>query len=111
MVKVSISRHNSAVIMKIEGEVDLYSSPEVRKSLLKLIDDETPIIIINLEKVGYIDSSGVATLVEGLQEIGKYSGTLKLSSPNDNVRDVFELSNLDKVFEIHNTLEDALKKT
>lgn len=109
MIKISINKHNSAVIMKLEGEVDLYSSPEVREPLLRLINDQTPIIIVNMENVDYIDSSGIATLVEGLQKIGEYSGKLKLSNPSDNVMDVFELSNLDKVFEIHDTLEAALQ--
>jgi anti-sigma B factor antagonist len=109
MLKVSIDKHNSAVIMKIEGEVDLYSSPEVREPLLRLIDDKTPIIIVNMENVEYIDSSGIATLVESLQKIGEYAGKLKLLNPNENVRDVFELSNLDKVFEIHDSIEEALQ--
>jgi len=109
MIKVNITEKDSATILEIYGEVDLYSSPEVRKVLLQLVNDETAVIIVNLNNVTYIDSSGVATLVEGLQEMGKYSGKLKLTNLRDAVRHVFELSSLDKVFEIHNTLEDAMR--
>jgi anti-sigma B factor antagonist len=109
MVSINVKTENSATIVELSGEVDLYSSPEMRKHLLKLVQDKTPVIVIDLEKVSYIDSSGVATLVEGLQEAGKYSGTLKLTNLHDTVRHVFELSSLDKVFDIYNSLDEAIK--
>jgi anti-sigma B factor antagonist len=109
MVTVNVKKENSATIVELSGEVDLYSSPEVRNVLLKLIQDKTSIIIVDLKKVSYIDSSGVATLVEGLQKAGEYSGTLKLTNLQDTVRHVFELSSLDKVFEIYNSTQEALK--
>lgn len=109
MIKVNITEKEAATILEIYGEVDLYSSPEVRKKLLGLIDDKPGVIIVNLNGVTYIDSSGVATLVEGLQEMGKYSGKLKLTNLRDVVRHVFELSSLDKVFEIHNSVEEAMR--
>lgn len=109
MVTINVKKENSATIVQIDGEVDLYSSSEVREILLKLIQDQTTVIIVNFERVSYIDSSGVATLVEGLQEMGKYSGILRLTNLPDMVRQVFELSSLDKVFDIHNSLEDALR--
>ena len=80
MVTINVKADNLATIVELSGEVDLYSSPEVRNILLKLIQDKTTIIIVDLEKVSYIDSSGVATLIEGLQEAGKYSGILKLTN-------------------------------
>lgn len=109
MMKINIIKRNSATVLEIYGEVDLYSSPEVRKKLLQLVSEQTPVIIVNLNAVTYIDSSGVATLVEGLQEMGKYSGKLKLTNLHEAVRHVFELSSLDKVFEIHNSVEEAMK--
>ena len=109
MVTINVKADNLATIVELSGEVDLYSSPEVRNILLKLIQDKTTIIIVDLEKVSYIDSSGVATLVEGLQEAGKYSGILKLTNLQETVRHVFELSSLDKVFDIFNSTDEALR--
>jgi len=108
MLKINTTQRDSAIILDIYGEVDLYSSPEVRDVLLKHVENETSVIVVNLNHVTYIDSSGVATLVEGLQEMGKYSGKLKLTNLHNTVRQVFELSSLDKVFEIHDTPEEAL---
>ncbi|MFQ5822655.1 MAG: STAS domain-containing protein [bacterium] len=97
----------SVTIVEIEGEVDLYSSPNLRKRLIKLTDVETGTIIVDLSMVKYMDSSGVATLVEALQKVEKYGGKLKIANLQTGVKDVFELSRLDKVFDIYDTVDDA----
>lgn len=107
MLKLNTVKHDWATIVEIEGDVDFYSSPEVRKAIIELTQAQTPVILINLRKVGYMDSSGVATLVEGLQKVGKYGGKFKLTNLRNEVKGVFELSRLDKVFEIYNTIEEA----
>lgn len=109
MLEVRTKTENTVTIVKIEGEVDLYSSPEVRKVLIELIKAQKKTILIDLDKVKYMDSSGVATLVEALQQVGKYKGKLKLANLRDAVKDVFELSRLDKVFDIYETVEEAKK--
>ena len=98
------------VFVNIEGEVDLYSSPKVRKKIFDLVKKKVPVILINLEKVKYMDSSGVATLIEGLQQCNKYNGRFALFGLQENVREVFELTRLDKIFEIHSDRESALNK-
>ncbi|RMD89255.1 MAG: anti-sigma factor antagonist [Calditrichaeota bacterium] len=109
MLKVNESKIDSVAIIEIEGEVDLYSSPEVRKVIMRLTKNQTPTILVNLGKVSYMDSSGVATLVEGLQQANKYGGKLKLANLQDSVKEVFELSRLDKVFDIYDNVEEALQ--
>jgi anti-sigma B factor antagonist len=107
MLEVRTKKEENLSIVEIEGEVDLYSSPELRKVLLELTGAKDMAIIVDLGKVKYMDSSGVATLVEALQQVGKYDGKLKLINLRDVVKDVFELSRLDKVFEIYQTLDEA----
>jgi len=109
MLDVSTRSEDKADIIEIEGEVDLYSSPALRKVLLELTKKKTSAIIVDLEKVKYMDSSGVATLVEALQQVNKYKGKLKLVNLRDAVKDVFELSRLDKVFDISENLNEAKK--
>ncbi len=108
-MEVRVTDHDSIKIVEVEGEVDLYSSPQLRKILIDLTKEERKSILVELGKVKYMDSSGIATLVEALQQISKYSGKLKLANLRDAVRDVFELSRLDKVFDIYPTIDDALK--
>ncbi len=109
MLKINIDQQPTAAVVAIEGEVDLYSSPEVRKTILSLTKSKQPAIVLNLGEVTYMDSSGLATLVEGLQETGQYEGKFLLCSLRTEVRDVFELSHLDKVFEIFPTPEAAIE--
>ncbi|HHL71449.1 MAG TPA: anti-sigma factor antagonist [Bacteroidetes bacterium] len=109
MLEVSTHPVGNAVVVKITGDVDLYSSPEVRKTIIGLTKNKEKNILIDLSQVAYMDSSGVATLVEGLQQVGRYKGTLKLFGLDAAVREVFELSRLDKVFEIYTTEAEALE--
>jgi anti-sigma B factor antagonist len=108
MLEVSSYTKQGATIVQIKGDVDLYSSPQVRSAIMELTEKKTPAILVDLRDVGYMDSSGVATLVEGLQQVGRYGGKFKLMHLASAVREVFELSRLDKVFEIYEDEESAL---
>lgn len=109
-MKLEIITENKVkvVIVRIRGEVDLYSSPEVRKTIIALTKKKLPAILIDLSKVTYMDSSGIATLVEGLQQTGKYKGKFAIANLRSGVKEVFELSRLDKVFDIYENEELAL---
>jgi anti-sigma B factor antagonist len=106
-IKIDIS--DNVAFVHVTGEVDLYSSPAVRKELLNLTKKKIPIILIVLKKVSYMDSSGVATLIEGLQLTNKYQGRFALIGLNPNVREVFELTRLDKIFDIYKDVDSALE--
>ena len=84
----------------VSGDLDMQSSPELRKALLDLVRKRAPHIIINLQAVPYIDSSGLATLVECMQGTNRYKGRLQLIGVHKNIWPVFELARLDKVFDI-----------
>jgi len=109
MLDVKTKSQDSISIIEIDGEVDLYSSPALRKALLEMTKAQNKAILVDLARVKYMDSSGVATLVEALQQVGKYDGKLKLANLRDAVKNVFELSRLDKVFDIYESMEDAKK--
>jgi anti-sigma B factor antagonist len=107
MLEIHTKAIDNAVIIEIKGDVDLYSSPKVRKALMKLIEKK-PILLIDLNEVVYLDSSGVATFVESLQRINEYQGKMGIFNVHGAVRDVFELSKLDKVFNIFENEAAAL---
>ncbi|NQV82643.1 MAG: STAS domain-containing protein [Rhodospirillales bacterium] len=104
-----IKEEGGAVIVALEGDVDLQSSPEARKVLLECVAKRMP-ILVDLSGVGYIDSSGVASLVECLQSARKSGSTLVLVSVSDGAKRVLELARLDKVFTICGTIEEGLAK-
>jgi anti-sigma B factor antagonist len=99
-MSVKIENRNGLSICRIEGEIDINSSPAVKKSFDKLIGAKAPRIIVNLSKVTYVDSSGLATLVDILKNMRSYGGRLRLTNLSSKVRSLFEITKLEKLFEI-----------
>jgi anti-sigma B factor antagonist len=95
------------LIVPLDGDVDLNRAPEIRRLLLDCVARGRD-ILVDLSRVTYIDSSGIASLVEALQTAGKSGIALGLVAVSDNARKVFELARLDKVFAIHTDLDAAL---
>ena len=96
-------------ILDITGDIDLAHSPAMRKALLQEIKEKKTLkVFLNLEKVRYIDSSGIASLVEGLKASRDQGSRLILYGLSKTVREVMELSRLQKIFEIHDSEAQAL---
>jgi anti-sigma B factor antagonist len=108
---VQIAARNSEgwVILDISGDIDLAHSPAMRKVLLGEIKEKhTRKVFLNLKSVRYIDSSGIASLVEGLKASRDNGARLILFGLSPSVREVMELSRLQKIFEIYESEEQAL---
>jgi anti-sigma B factor antagonist len=88
-------------IVALEGEIDLHESPNVRESLRALIDKKTPRIYVDMTDVGYIDSSGLAVLIDAMQRIANYGGKFGLIAIQPAVRTVLEIARLDQVFRVY----------
>lgn len=100
-MKIGISeRRPGAFVMVLEGEVDMSTSPMLRKELLALFQSRAVHIVVDLKGVSYIDSSGVATLVEGLQLSRRGGARFVLAGAGRAVEAVFELAYLKNVFEM-----------
>jgi anti-sigma B factor antagonist len=97
------------VVLDISGEIDLYNAPEIKDIINKLIEEMKYNVIINLEKVSYIDSSGIGALISSLSNLKKYQGGLKIINVYASVRKVFELTKLTSFFEIYDSEEDAVE--
>ena len=95
-------------IIGLEGEVDLSCSPEARKEILEVIKAEQH-LLVDLSAVTYIDSSGVASLVEGYQAAKKKNLKFGLIGVSNAALNVLKLARLDKVFPIHANVADRLK--
>lgn len=97
-------------ILDCSGDVDLYSSPRLRDALMAAIKANGPSVLVNMSGVAYIDSSGIATLVEGLQLSQQTKTPFGLFGLRHNARSVLELARLDKVFTIFENETVALQK-
>jgi anti-sigma B factor antagonist len=108
-MQISIRRVDNATVVDVSGDIDLASSPEVRKALLHEVrDNRRPRVVLNLSAVRYIDSSGVASLVEGLKASRDSGSRFILVGLSGTAREVLQLSRLVKVFEIYDTEVEAL---
>ncbi len=87
----------------------MYSSPALRKELMGHVREKAPLLCIDFRDVSYIDSSGIATLVEGLRGMMAHGGKLKLLRIPERIVEIFSFSKLDKVFDICGSLDDAFK--
>ncbi|HOT96917.1 MAG TPA: STAS domain-containing protein [bacterium] len=99
----------NVAVMNICGDVDLYSSPQLRKEILKLVSARDVRLVVNLDRVSYMDSSGLATLIEGLQHLNRNNGRMAVTGLRDAVKEVFELTRLDTVFTIYPDPPTAMK--
>jgi len=106
-MKLQVKSDDGIDLISIQGDLDFHSSPQLRKELVQLVDNQSPKIMINLDKVGYIDSSGLATFVELYQKTKKYGGKFVLFSLTDAVRSVFEIAKLDSIFSLAKSADEA----
>ncbi len=94
------------LVVELDGEIDLDRAPQLRSLLLDCVGRGRN-ILVDLSAVSYIDSSGIASLVEALQAAGKGGIKLGLVAVSDEAMRVFELARLDKVFDIHIDIDAA----
>jgi anti-sigma B factor antagonist len=108
-VNISTRQSGTAVVVDINGDVTLYNSPEIRKTLLDALNKKgTHRVVVNMSGVNYIDSAGVASLVEGLKLARSLKNGFALYGLNKHPREVLELTRLIKVFEIYDNEGDAV---
>ena len=98
----------SAEVLELRGDIDLNEKPKVAAQLEPLIERQITGIVIDLSQVPYVDSSGLAIFIDALQRVQQYGGKLALAGLQDNVRLVFQISRLDKVFPIFTDSQSAL---
>ena len=108
-MQISVRQLDKISILDISGDIDLSTSPELRKALLREFKERRmPRVVVNLQAVQYVDSSGVASLVEGLKASRDVGSRFVLCGLNTKVKDVLRLSRLGTIFEVVDSEEQAL---
>jgi anti-sigma B factor antagonist len=108
-VQISARHLDNITVFDVTGDIDLANSPQLRKVLLhELRELRVPRVVLNLKQVRYIDSSGVASLVEGLRASRDAGSRFILFGLSTSAREVLQLSKLVKIFEIYETEEQAI---
>jgi len=108
-IKLSTRQQGEVTILDLRGDITLFNSPEIRKALMALLRDQrVPQLFVNMTGVKYVDSSGIASLVEGLKIARGLGSRFLLYGLSKPAITVLELTHLLRVFEVHGTEEEAL---
>jgi anti-sigma B factor antagonist len=101
-------RRDRPNVLPLNGEIDLHVSPAVTASLNAMIEKKPERLVVDLSRVTYIDSAGLATFIQAMQKVEAYGGKFSLAGLQETVRSIFEISRLDQVFQIFPDVDAAL---
>jgi len=104
-IKTDVQGNVCAV--NLEGEIDVYTAPRLKEQLVAAIESGCANVIIDMEKVGFIDSSGLGVLVGALRRARERDGVVRIVCTRDNILKIFRITGLDKVFPIFDNMADA----
>lgn len=94
-------------VVNVKGEIDLYTAPKLKEHVNHLAEGGKTRMAVNLEGVEFLDSTALGVLISGLKRCREAGGTLALVAPREPVRKVLSITGLDRVFPIHDTVEEA----
>jgi anti-sigma B factor antagonist len=104
---IRTERDGDVCVVSIVGEVDVYTSPTLKLHLTKAVEDGCARLVVTLDGVGFIDSSGLGVLVGALRRVKERGGDLVILCSREPVIKIFRITGLDKVFPIVGTLDEA----
>lgn len=97
-----------ATVIAVGGEIDVYTAPKLRDKITELVGEGHYDLVVDLESVEFLDSTGLGVLVGGLKKVRAHDGSLRLVCTQDRLLKIFRITGLAKVFDIHDSPEAAL---
>ena len=104
---LDVSKAGDYAVVDVKGEIDVYTAPKLREKLIELVSEGSHNVVVNLEGVDFLDSTGLGVLVGALKRVKAHDGTLALVCTQDKILKIFKITGLTKVFPIHDSLEAA----
>jgi len=105
---VETGTKNDTSVVTLRGEIDVYTAPRLRQTLIDLVEGGATDIVVDMEKVDFLDSTGLGVLVGGLKRVRDREGSMKLVATQDRILKIFDITGLSKVFPIFDSLDKAL---
>jgi anti-sigma B factor antagonist len=108
-VDLKLDHHSEdrLTIVEVEGEIDVYTAPRLRELLIDLVNKGNFHLLVNMEKVDFLDSTGLGVLVGGLKRVRAHDGSLELVCTQERILKIFRITGLTKVFGIYASVEEA----
>ena len=95
-------------VIDVQGEIDMYTAPRLRELLIDLVSKGHYRLVVNLDKVGFLDSTGLGVLVGGLRRVRAHDGSLDLVCTQQRILKIFRITGLTEVFGIYETVDQAI---
>ena len=110
---LSLNAHaeGGRTVIEVAGEIDVYTAPKLREKIAALVDEGVYHLVIDLERVEFLDSTGLGVLVGGLKRVRTHDGSLSLVCTQERLLKIFRITGLTKVFPIHGSVEEAVAAT
>ena len=106
-LEITIDRNDTSCVVTLEGEIDVYTAPRLKETLVDAIEGGCTYLILDMKRVAFIDSSGLGVLVGALRRAKERSGSVRLVCERDNILKIFRITGLDKVFPIFADIAEA----
>jgi anti-sigma B factor antagonist len=95
-------------VVDVQGEIDMYTAPRLRELLIDLVSKGSYQLVLNLDEVGFLDSTGLGVLVGGLRRVRAHDGSLDLVCTRERILRIFRVTGLTEVFGIYETVDQAI---
>lgn len=107
-LSLSTRTEGERTVIEVGGEIDVYTAPKLREQLVDLVADGKYDLVVDMQRVDFLDSTGLGVLVGGLKRVRAHDGSLRLVCSQERILKIFRITGLTKVFPIHATLDEAL---
>ena len=107
-LNLSTRHEGDRTVIDVGGEIDVYTAPRLRELLIDLVNNGFYQLVVNMEKVEFLDSTGLGVLVGGLKRVRAHDGSLDLVCTQERILKIFRITGLTKVFGIHDTVDQAI---
>jgi anti-sigma B factor antagonist len=113
LVDLSLSTRSEGdrTIVEVGGEIDVYTAPRLREQLVDLVADGKYHLVVDMERVDFLDSTGLGVLGGGLKRVRAHDGSLRLVCTQERILKIFRITGLTKVFPIHSSVDEAVNAT
>jgi anti-sigma B factor antagonist len=95
-------------VIEVSGEIDVYTAPRLREALISLVDAGNFRLIVDMERVEFLDSTGLGVLVGGLKRVRAHDGSIDLVCTQGRILRIFRITGLSKVFDIYDSVDEAV---
>jgi anti-sigma B factor antagonist len=107
-LSLSTRTEGERTVIEVGGEIDVYTAPKLREQLVDLVADGNYDLVVDMQRVDFLDSTGLGVLVGGLKRVRAHDGSLRLVCSQERILKIFRITGLTKVFPIHASLDEAL---